>query len=208
MRCHYNIKCSSLFHSSIIICQNHPTALDAFVSYWQDFRNSMMVDIHAYAFRSFHTELNWTTPPQQINLGSWLASFTKALLPLVLSSHPSLNVQGQLVWPSWMSISLSSFKHCAIFWHTSLSLPNYSMKSFAVLSVQGHYHCKSAYPMNSIWWTDSCTLCCLFHLLQVLSPAEKWNAWLKQKLQVRESYLLNMPARKGNLTVWCLFYVG
>ena len=162
----------------------------------------------ALAFRNFHTELNWTTPLQQINLGFWLASFTKALPPLVLSSHPSLYMLGQLVWPSWISIYLSSFKHCIIFRHTSLSLPNYSMKSCAVLSVQGHYHCTSTYPMSSIWQTDSCTFCCLFHLLQGISPAEKWNVWLTQKLQVRESYLLNVPGRKGNLTVSCLFYVG
>jgi hypothetical protein len=162
----------------------------------------------ALAFTNFHTELNWTTPLQQINLGSWFASFTKAL-PLVLLSCPSIYMLGKLVWPFWMSIYISSFKHCTIFWHTSLSLPNYSMKSCAVLSVQDHYHCTTiTYPMNSIWQTDSCTLCCLFHLLQVISPAENWNVWLTQKLQVRESYLLNMPGRKWNLTVWCMFYVG
>ena len=72
------------------------------------------------------------------------------------------------------------------------SKPNITTNFFSGPSFQAHSQCPSSYPMNSTSLTDSCAICYMLPLLQMLASTKKLNA-LRQKSQFRELYSLTVP---------------
>jgi hypothetical protein len=114
------------------------------------------------------------------------------------------------------------FKHfwtfCTIFWHTALPLNHHYMplsagsdfqweKHFSPIKTDSHYKllCRTMFPVSlplhvnfklnllSVWLTDWLIPFVACYTYQVLPPTKKHSAWVTQKLQAREPYLLNMP---------------
>lgn len=136
----------------------------------------------------------WTTPMQWINPKLWRFGFQKSIPLLMLCSHLFL-----MCWANWCIIimgvhltilnSLYHFLICC----TLITPLSYSSSQDHVSNVVAIAHHPQTYFLN-IWLTDRllCHLLCVT-LKQVLSLTRKQNAWLMQKLQAKEPYLLNMP---------------
>ena len=57
-------------------------------------------------------------------------------------------------------------------------------------------HCACTYLLSIIWLTDSCTICCMLLLLEVLPATKKWNASLQAGYGVAESESSTTPNTK------------